>query len=132
MTDRETPTEAAVAESVAARRSGRRSKRKGKVGESQVVNIAKANGCPQAERDWKTPQLDGDVAGIPHTHLECRRRERIDIIVWSREVEAKARNDNIPVVAYRKSHEPWRASLPLADLIRLIANQRTDGADATE
>lgn len=121
MTDRETPTKAAVAEPAAASRSGRKSRRKGKTGERELVHLARDNGCPDAERDWKTPQLDGDIGGVPGAHIEGRFRERIDIVAWSHEVEDKARNGNIPIVAYRKSREPWRASLPFADLIRLIA-----------
>jgi hypothetical protein len=120
--DRETPTTAVVAESPAARRSGSKSRRKGKVGEREAVAVARANGHPDAERSWQTPQLDGDIGKLlGHVHLEVRRRETLHINQWAAEVEAKARNGNIPVLAYRKSGDPWRAVLPLDLLLTLIA-----------
>lgn len=134
--DRETPTDMAdVAEPSAARRSrnGRKSRRKGKVGERQVCEVARANGHPEAERAWKTPQLDGDIANVGPIHLEVRRRERLEINKWAAEVEGKARNGNIPVMAYRKSDDPWRAVLPLADLLAIIAQaNQTSGVSWPE
>jgi hypothetical protein len=118
---RETPTDAAVA-SLAAKCSGSKSRRKGKVGERQVVQVARANGHPDAERSWQTPQLDGDIGKlVGHLHLEVRYRQGLSVNAWAAEVEAKARDGRLPVTAYRKNREPWRAVVPLDRLLALIA-----------
>ena len=43
---------------------GKPSRDKGKRGERQVVDLARAAGHSAAARDWATPQLRGDVSGI--------------------------------------------------------------------
>lgn len=102
------------------------SRTKGKLGEAQVVALARDAGFPDANRSWQTPQLDGDLQGIPGVHLEVRRREGTSVEAWAKEVEQKCRNGNLPVVAWRRSNQPWRATLPLTDLLELLA-QRNGG-----
>ncbi len=97
--------------SQAPRRSGAMSRSKGKVGERQVVELAKAAGFEDAHRDWMTPQPNGDIGGVPGTYIEVRRRERVDILAWAREAETAA-DDKLPIVAFRTSREPWRACVP--------------------
>jgi hypothetical protein len=102
---------------------GRGSRAKGKSSELEVVNLAKPY-FPDAARDWATPQLHGDIKGIPDLHLEVRRRETLSIEAWCREVEEKC-DGRIPAVAFRRNNQPWRVALPLTDLLHLLANQRS-------
>ena len=103
--------------------TGRMSRNKGKVGEREVVHLARDCGFPEAERDWRTPQLDGDLRNIGPTHLEVRRREKLCIPQWSAEIEEQARNGNLPILAFRRSGEPWRAALRLDSLFRLLSGE---------
>lgn len=98
---------------------------KGKAGESQVVHLARANGFPEAARDWATPQRNGDLSGIPNTYIECRRRETISIVAWCKEAE-EAAGDKLPIVAFRRNNDQWRAALPLDKLFALLANQKEE------
>jgi hypothetical protein len=102
---------------------GKPSRDKGKRAEGQVVTLARDCGHPDAERDWRTPQLNGDIRGLvgPLTHLEVRRHEQPRIEAWAREVEAAASSDRLPILAFRRNKEPWRAVLPLDLLLRLLA-----------
>lgn len=104
---------------------GKPSRTKGKTGEREIVLLAKEAGFDKAHRSWQIPQPNGDIGGIPGVHLEVRRREGLAVEAWCREVEAKA-NDRIPVVAWRRNGEPWRATLPLTDLLRLLYGRNDD------
>jgi hypothetical protein len=86
----------------------------------EVVHLARANGFPDAERDYATPQLHGDIKGITDDlHLEVRRRETLSIEAWCREVEAKA-DGRIPAVTFRRNNQPWRVALPLDQFLQLL------------
>lgn len=97
---------------------------KGKEGELEVAALAREQGHPDAGRNGDARQVDGDIAGISGAYVEARRREKLSIPAWCREVEGeveKLGTDDIPVVAFRRSREPWRAVVPLADLFGLLA-----------
>jgi hypothetical protein len=99
------------------------SRTKGKVGELEVCRILRDHGLPAqrtAPLQAATATSDADVLSLPGYFLEVRRRERVSIVQWSREAEAAAPTGDAPVVLYRPSREPWRASLLLADLIPLL------------
>lgn len=53
-------------------------------------------------------------------HIETKRRETIKIQEWSRQAESEAPAGAIPIVIYRRSHDQWRASLPLTDLLAIL------------
>jgi hypothetical protein len=54
-------------------------------------------------------------------HIESKRAETLRLPLWSRQAEAEAPQGTVAVVAYRRSREPWRASLLLDDLIAILA-----------
>jgi hypothetical protein len=103
---------------------GKGSRDKGKVGEREVVQIARAHGFPRARRQGDAGQDDRDIAHVEPAYLEVRRREKLDIPGWCREVDAAAPDDLIPVVAFRRNGEPWRAILPLETALELLARER--------
>jgi hypothetical protein len=57
---------------------------------------------------------------MPGMALEVRRREQVSIVRWSRDHEAEVPDHLVAAVAYRTNGEPWRISLPLADLLDLL------------
>ena len=93
---------------------------KGKRAEREVAAILRSHGF-RARRDGRLDaDLAHDVAGV---HFEVRRRETLALPAWTRDCE-RAAGGRVPVVAYRRSAEPWRAVLPLDELARLLALER--------
>lgn len=97
--------------------SGKGRRNKGLVGEREVAHLFRNAG-------FEVKNLDGGgdhlvVIGVP-LHLEIKRQETIKIEMWSRQAEAEAAEHCIPIVVYRRSNQPWRASLPLANLLQIL------------
>lgn len=103
--------------------TGRGSRHKGKSAELEVVHLARAAGFSDAQRTGSAGQIRGDIDGIPGVYVEVRRRETLALPAWCREAEEEAPDLTLPVVAFRRSHEPWRAALPLAALLELLADR---------
>ena len=53
-------------------------------------------------------------------HLEVKRQERIEIAKWCRQAEADAPAGTVPIVVFRRSKEPWRATLDFGHLLALL------------
>ena len=99
-------------------------RRKGAEGEREVVELLRACAWPQAHRNFGSGSAGGgDVAHGPEgVVLEVKRhRGRLDLPSAIRQVEAAAENSALPVVAHRRDGESWRATLPLEDLLELLA-----------
>lgn len=58
-------------------------------------------------------------------HVETKRRETIRIEEWCRQAEAEAPQGVPAVVCWRRSRQPWRATMLLDDLLVLLT--RDDG-----
>lgn len=52
--------------------------------------------------------------------VDAKRRERLNIAEAAKQVEAVAREGQVPCVAWRRNREPWRGTLLLEDLARLL------------
>lgn len=104
------------------------SRRKGKVGEQEVVNYLKNRGV-DAERAWedasrKGGQVEGDLRlatfGLSGYYPEVRRRERLAIPTWLQEIdEATDGTGKEPLLITRKSRMPWWACVKLEHLVAL-------------
>lgn len=102
------------------------SRSKGSRGELEIVRLAKEQGFParrtapmQAAQGGAQHFADVDL-GVPSVYLEVKRRETLAVPAWCAETELSAQLGQVPVVAWRKSSQPWRVSLPLADFLRLL------------
>ena len=103
--------------------SGWSSRDKGSRGELEVAAIFKAAGF-DARRTPNSGGLSwrGDIVGVPGYVLEVKRQETLALPAWLRQAAADAAVCGcVPVVAFRRSQEPWFAVLPLEELARLIA-----------
>lgn len=114
--------------------TGRRSRDKGARGEREVVDVFRSVGL-DAHR--AAPMQAGGVAGYPDVvveghpiHVEVKRTETLALPAWTRQAEADARPGEVPVVAYRRSGEAWRAVVPLDYFAALLA--AADELDVTE
>ena len=100
---------------------GAMSRRKGSRAEAELVAILRAAGWPHARRVFDSGSAGGgDVEGPAGVHLEVKRCERLQVLAWCRQAESEARSTDVPVVAFRTSGEPWRAVLPLDELLALL------------
>jgi hypothetical protein len=90
--------------------SGRRSRSKGERGEREVARIL--------VRRRNAQQADGLGGGdiiecLPGYRIEVKRQETLKVNEWVRQAEAEARDGEVPVVIFRRNHQPWRAIVPL-------------------
>jgi Holliday junction resolvase len=98
---------------------GKPSRDKGKRGEREVAQILRDRGIHHDRTLDGRNQVHGDIL-MPGMALEVRRREQVSIVRWSRDHEAEVPDHLVAAVAYRTNGEPWRVSLPLADLLDLL------------
>lgn len=103
------------------------SRPKGHRGELEVRDLIRAYGWPECGRnsDGNPQALRGDLSdGPPGYHFEVKRAERITIHEWTQQAERDAADGDVPIVAYRRNRDAWRAVVPLQTLLDLIANRR--------
>ena len=98
-------------------------RRKGADGEREVVELLHAHGWPQARRNFGSGSAGGGdvVEGPEGVVLEVKRhRGRLDLPKAVRQAEQAAGDHDLAIVAHRRDGEPWRATLPLEDLLELL------------
>lgn len=98
------------------------SKRKGSAGERELAAYLTARGFPAHRNDQRYTGGRGvpDVSaeGMDCLHFEVKRVERLNVS----EAFAQARRDalgRVPIVAHRRSREPWLVTLALSDFLEL-------------
>jgi hypothetical protein len=99
-------------------------RRKGAVAEREVIAILRAAGWPHAQRtsNGRDQHGRGDIlAGPPGTHLEIKRQERLNVPKALAQAINDAHQLDIPIVIHRPSRHNWMATLPLDDLLDLLA-----------
>lgn len=107
---------------------GRSSKRKGKNGELEIVNLLKAAGY-SAHRSAQYCGNTGaaaDVVGLPGIHIEVKRVEKLNLKkAYEQAVNDSKENGNndIPAVFHRGSHEPWMVTLSLSDFLEIYKGE---------
>jgi hypothetical protein len=115
-----------MASSVAAgRESGvRTERRKGAAGEREAIALIREAGWPHARRtsDGRGQAGRGDIAGGPAgCHIEVKRQERLNVPAALSQVRADADPLDVPILVHRPSRAPWMATVPLSDLLALLA-----------
>lgn len=102
---------------------GAMSRRKGKTGELEVVNLLKARGM-KAQRTAPLQAAagasDADVIGVEGFHLEVKRQERIEIDKWCAQASLACKPTDIPAVVWRRNSQPWRVALAFEDFLDLV------------
>lgn len=97
---------------------------KGARGEREVIQLLKDHGWPNARRtsDGRAQSSRGDItAGPSCAHIEVKYVERLSVPQAVRQAQADAHPHDIPIVAHRSSRQQWLATLPLEDLLPLLA-----------
>ncbi len=101
-----------------------RERRKGAKAEIEIVGILRAAGWGRARRthDGRDQAGRGDVAhGPAGVHLEVKRQERLNVPAAVRQAVADADPLDLPVVVHRPNRCGWMATLPLDELLALLA-----------
>jgi Holliday junction resolvase len=98
--------------------TGKGARNKGVKGERELEKLIQDKGIEVDRNLGGRLQVYGDMR-IPGVAIECRRRERVSIVSWSRDHEADIPDHLIPVVAYRTNGEPWRVSMTMEDFLEM-------------
>lgn len=102
------------------------SKQKGKRGELEVAHILQEHGFDAR----RTAQFCGntgdaaDVIGLDGFHIEVKRCETTKIWDWIHQADRDHKEDSVPLVVFRKSHEKWQVSLKLEDFLEIIGGRK--------
>lgn len=95
---------------------------KGKRGERELAKILCKYGyeCRRGQQ-YCGANGDADVVGLPGIHIECKRRERINIYDAMKQAASNSK-DNLPTVFFRKNNSDWLVTMRLEDWIYLYRN----------
>ena len=98
---------------------GKSARNKGKVGEREVVKILKEHGIKNARRTQQFSGKEGtaDVEGLDGFHIEVKRQEKLAIEKWHQQACEDARDEETPIVVFRKSGQPWRIVMDFEEFL---------------
>jgi Holliday junction resolvase len=111
--------------------SGRASRDKGARGEREFAELLSNELGQVVKRKLGQARDGGDDIQVGRYRIEVKRREKLAIEVWCKQVEAACTvaqdidqdgrlAEPVPVVVFRRNGEPWRAVVPAAWLIAKI------------
>lgn len=106
--------------------SGKASQRKGADGERELAAVLREYGY-NIERGGSLSFGEvPDLAGLPGIHIECKRCEQVRLSEWMKQAERDSRyfHDGVPAIFHRRSREPWRVTMNLADFMGLYDRQK--------
>lgn len=111
-----------MAEKTTAQR-GKAARNKGKSGELEVAHLLWKHGFTDAHRTQQFSGKDGtaDVIGLPGFHIEVKRQEVLRIEKWCEQATNDAAAGNVPIVVFRRSHQPWRVVLDFDQFLNFVA-----------
>lgn len=96
------------------RRTGKRSRNKGKAGERELAGLLRQYGydCRRGQQ-YCGANGDADVIGLPGIHIECKRTERLSLYDAIGQASSDTKEGEIPVVMHRRNNSEWLAVLQL-------------------
>lgn len=99
---------------------GKRSRDKGKRRELELVHVLNDNGF-NVRRGYVF-QHEPDIVGLHGFHIEVKGVENLNVRKALQQSidDAKKRGDGIPILAWKKSNEPWTITLLLDDFLDII------------
>lgn len=96
------------------------SRNKGASGERELANKLKEYGYDTRRgQQYCGANGDADVVGLPMTHIECKRVERLNIHEAMKQAVHDAKADEKPAVFHRKNRCEWLVTMRLEDWIEL-------------
>lgn len=96
------------------RRTGKRSRDKGKAGERELARRLRQYDCDcRRGQQYCGANGDADVIGLPGIHIECKRTERLSLYDAIGQAASDTKEGEIPVVMHRRNNSEWLAILQL-------------------
>ena len=102
---------------------GKRSQRKGADGERELAVILREYGYTVERGGSMSFGEVPDLVGLPGVHIEVKRCEQVRLSEWIQQAEKDSKRfcDGMPVVFHRRSREPWRVTMSLADFMTMYS-----------
>lgn len=102
---------------------GKRSRRKGADGERELAAILREYGYTVERGGSMSFGEVPDLVGLPGIHIEVKRCEQVRLSEWIQQAETDSKRfgDGMPVVFHRRSREPWRVTMSLADFMTMYS-----------
>ena len=101
------------------------SRSKGARGEREVAGILREYGYPcRRGPQYSGANGDADVVGLPRTHIEVKRRERLDIHDAMEQSVRDAREGEMPTVFHRRNNYNWLVTMRLEDFMKLYGDSQ--------
>lgn len=103
--------------------SGKASQRKGADGERELAAILREYGYIVERGGSMSFGEIPDLVGLPGVHIEVKRCEQVRLSEWMQQAETDSKRfgDGMPVVFHRRSREPWRVTMSLADFMTMYS-----------
>jgi len=100
--------------------SGRASRNKGATAERELAAMLSDELGFPIKRKLGQAREGGDDIQVQNYRLEVKRREKLAIDAWCKQVEDVAGPGEWPVVVFRRSGQKWRAVVPIELLIKAM------------
>ena len=100
--------------------SGRMARNKGARGENELAGILTDELGFEVKRKLGQARDGGDDIQVGKYRIEVKRREALRLDDWCEQIEKVCDVQEVPIVAYRRNGQPWRAVVPMAWLIKRI------------
>ena len=106
--------------------SGKASQRNGADGERELAAVLRGYGYEIKRGGSMSFGEVPDLVGLPGIHIEVKRCEQVRLSEWMQQAERDSQHfkDGFPAVFHRRSREPWRVTMNLADFMRLYDRQK--------
>lgn len=104
-------------------KQGKTSRNKGKRRELELVHILQEAGYPV--RRGYVFNHEPDIVGFKGFHIECKGVESLNVrkALYQSITDAEKRQDGIPLMIWKKSHEPWTVTMRLDDFLKIIGGK---------
>lgn len=100
---------------------GKKSRDKGKRGERLLASFLRDEGyeCRRGVQYAGGPDSP-DVIGLPGIHIECKYVNRLNIHDALKQSIRDAKEDEIPVVFFKRDREDWRVTMQATDFMKIF------------
>lgn len=96
------------------------SREKGKRGERELSRVLREYGydCRRGQQ-YSGANGDADVVGLPGIHIECKRKEKLNIHDAVAQAVRDKKDGELPTVFHRRDRTDWLVTMPLEDWIAM-------------
>lgn len=96
------------------------SRSKGARGERELAKVLRGFGydCRRGQQ-YSGANGDADVVGLPGIHIECKRRERLDLYSAIAQSTHDAKKGEMPTVMHRKNDCAWLVTMTLDSFMEM-------------